>query len=335
MRAFVTGGSGFLGRNLLAALREGGDDVRALARSTAAMDVVARLGATPVRGDLGTPDAMRDGMAGCDVVLHAAALLDRAGSAAQYHQVNVDGTRNVLAAARAAGVPRLVYVSTEAVLFGGGPLRGVDETHPRPPHPIGLYGTTKGRAEGEVLAANGQGLATVVVRPRFIWGEGDTTVLPQLVQAARDGTFLWIGGGRYLTSTCHVRNVCEGLILAAERGRPGEIYFVTDGAPVEFRAFATALFRSQGVEPGDRSVPPWAGRLAASVAETAWHLLRLRGAPPVDRAAFATIGEEVTVSDAKARRELGYRGAVTMEAGLAGMAAASRAAGVRPPSVGA
>jgi nucleoside-diphosphate-sugar epimerase len=321
MRAFVTGGSGFVGRNLIAALRERGDEVFALARSDAAAAAVRQAGAQPVPSDLSDEAALRAGMAGCDVVFHAAAQVGDWGRYEDFYRVNVLGTSHVLAAARAAGVPRLVHVGTEAVLVGIGARRIVqaDETWPRAARPLGLYPLTKGLAEERVLAANGPDLATVIVRPRLIWGSGDTTVLPQLVRAVRAGQFMWIDGGRYLTSTCHVANVCEGLILAAERGRGGEIYFLTDGAPVEVRSFCTALLRTQGLEPGDRSLPRPVVRAIAWAAELAWRGLRLKGAPPITRTAVRLIGEEVTVSDAKARRELGYASTVSREAGLAEM----------------
>src|SRR6185436_2542944 len=115
-RAFVTGGSGFLGRNLIAALRERGYEVRALARSAAARAAVEAAGATAVAGDLDDSAALAAGMAGCAVVFHTAARVNEWGPPAEFAQVNVAGTRRVLAAARAAGVPRLVQVSTEAVL---------------------------------------------------------------------------------------------------------------------------------------------------------------------------------------------------------------------------
>src|SRR4051812_38112289 len=121
LRAFVTGGSGFVGRNLIAALRESGAQVRALARSAAAMQAVERAGAEPVAGDLDDEAAMRAGMAGCDVVFHAAAQVGDWGNFADFYRANVAGTEHVLAAARASGVPRLVHVSTEAVLVGGPP----------------------------------------------------------------------------------------------------------------------------------------------------------------------------------------------------------------------
>src|SRR5437763_2396961 len=105
-----------------------------------------------------------------------------------------------------------------------------------------------GLAEAAVLAANGEGLETVVVRPRLIWGDGDTSVLPDIVAAVKRGRFVWLGGGRYLTSTCHVDNVVEGALLAAERGKPGEIYFLTEGATVEFRNLMTRLLHTPGID---------------------------------------------------------------------------------------
>ncbi|MDR3418445.1 MAG: NAD-dependent epimerase/dehydratase family protein [Nevskia sp.] len=320
MKVFVTGGSGFVGRNLIVMLAARGDTVAALARTPAAMRTVRELGAEPVTGDLDDLQAMQAGMAGAGAVVHCAAKVEDWGDPAEFHRINVEGTGRVIAAARAAGVPRLVHVSTEAVLADGTPIRNADETRPRAPHPIGLYPATKAEAEKLAVAASGPGLDVMVVRPRFIWGKGDTAILPKLVEVMRKKQFAWIGGGRYLTSTCHVRNVCEGILLAAERGKPGEIYFLTDGAPVEFRGFITAMAATQGVDAGTRQIPRGLVYAFAAAGEFLWRVLPLKGRPLVSRTAVILTGEEVTVNDAKARRELGYRGLVSREAGLAEMA---------------
>jgi nucleoside-diphosphate-sugar epimerase len=323
-RVFVTGGSGFLGRALLAALRERGSTVRALARSEAAAAAVRAAGAEPVRGDLEDERALRAGMEGAGVVYHAAAKVELWGRREDFLRITVGGTERVTAAAQAAGVPRLVHVSTEAVLAGEAPLVDVDERTPLPERPVGLYPLAKGLAEQRALAANGSGLTTVVVRPRFIWGRGDTVLLPGLIAAMKSGAWFWFCGGRHRTSTCHVRNVCAGLILAAEKGRGGEIYFLTDGAPLEFRDFVTRLVRTQGVEPPAREAPRWLGDALAAGGEGLFRLLRLRGAPPLTRTAMKLFFGEVTVRDAKARRELGYHAVVSIEEGLAELAAEPR-----------
>ncbi len=126
-------------------------------------------------------------------------------------------------------------------------------------------------------SANREGFETVALRPRFVWGRGDTTLLPEMVETVEAGKWAWIGGGRNVTDTTHVDNVVEGLVLAAEKGRPGEAYFVTDGEPVVFREFVTALLQTQGVEPPGRSIPAWTAAPMARVAETAWKVLPLSG----------------------------------------------------------
>ncbi|MEK6229472.1 MAG: NAD-dependent epimerase/dehydratase family protein [Actinomycetota bacterium] len=108
---------------------------------------------------------------------------------------------------------------------------GADETWPLRPDSPAHYSATKAMAEQRVRRAAGNGFETVVVRPRLVWGPGDTTLLPPIAKAMDSGRFAWIGGGRHLTSTTHVDNVIEGLMLGAERGRSGEAYFVTDGDP--------------------------------------------------------------------------------------------------------
>ena len=126
------------------------------------------------------------------------------------------------------------------------------------------------------MSANRDGFETVVIRPRFVWGRGDTTLLPTMVELVRAGRFAWIAGGNHLTATTHVDNTVEGLMLGAERGRPGEVYFVTDGEPVSFREFVSALLRTQDVEPPTRSIPRPVAATAAGVGEAVWRLARLR-----------------------------------------------------------
>ncbi|MCP3142815.1 NAD-dependent epimerase/dehydratase family protein [Pyxidicoccus xibeiensis] len=316
MRAFVTGGSGFVGRNLITALRARGDSVRALARSSTAVAAVTEAGAEPFEGDLSDADKLRPGMEGCDTVFHAAAYVKSWGPREAFYEANVRGTERVLEAARAAGVKRFVHISTEAVLVDGRQLVKVNETWPVPERPIGDYPSTKAEAERLVLSVNSPEFTTVAVRPRFVWGRGDTSLLPEFVEAVRSKRFMWFGGGRYLSSTCHVANCVEGALLAAEKGRGGEAYFLTDGEPVVFRDFITKLLATQGVDAGTRSVPAGLASLLATLGDLLWGTLHLGGRPPLSRTEFLLMGREVTVSDEKARRELGYEGRRSIEEGL-------------------
>ena len=317
MRAFVTGGSGFLGRNLIPYLKEKGWEVRALARSTNAAAAVRASGAEPALGDITAEAGLVDHLRGCDAAFHAAAWADDWGEKAVAWEANVTGTERMLAAARAAGVKRFVHVSTEAVLVGGKRIVRATEDWPYPSRSLGLYTLTKREAEKRARAASVPGFDVMTVRPRFIWGKGDTTLVPRFVEASKSGALKWIAGGRYLTSTCHVRNVCEGMVKAAEKGSPGEVYFLTDGEPMEFREIITALLKREGVDANVGSVPKFVAHSGAIVMDAAWRLLRLKGRPPLPHASFHLMGEEVTVVDAKARRELDYSAETTVARGLA------------------
>lgn len=316
---FVTGGSGYIGRNLIRGLRAAGFGARALARSDSSAAVVQMLGATPVRGDVLDAAALRAGMAGCWGLLHAAADTGHAGYDAEQERINVQGTQTVFAAARAAGVQRAVQISSEAVLADGRPIVRADESWPMPAGHAGGYSRTKALAEQAALAQGADGMVVCVIRPRFVWGRDDTSALPEIVAAVRSGRLKWIDGGNYLSSTAHVANVVAGALAALERGGQGQVYFITDGEPVRFRQFLSDLLATRGVAPPTGSVPRW---LLKAVIGAGTALQGMTGGlvkPPISRQEYATVGHEVTVLDMRARRELAYEPVITMAQGLAEM----------------
>jgi nucleoside-diphosphate-sugar epimerase len=314
--AFVTGGSGFIGGRLIGRLVREGWRVRALSRSDSSGAKISALGAEPVEGDLGDVAGMRAGAQGCEYAFHAAAHLGEWGTREEFERDNVGGTRNALEGSRAAGVRRFVHVGTEAALLAGEPLVNVSEDAPLRPDSKALYPATKAMAEQAVRSANGDGFETVVVRPRLVWGPGDTTIVPSLAAAIERKRFSWIGGGGHLTATTHVDNTVEGLVLGATRGQPGGVYFVTDGEPAVFRQFITDLLRANGIEPPDRNTPAPVARFAAAASEGVWKAFRLKGSPPVTRLAYWLSAQECTIDISRARSELGYEPVRTREDGL-------------------
>jgi nucleoside-diphosphate-sugar epimerase len=143
------------------------------------------------------------------------------------------------------------------------------------------------------------------------------------VQAVEKGRFAWIGGGHHRTSATHVDNVIHGLILGAERARPGGVYFVTDGEPVVFRDFVTELLGTQGVTPGDRNMPAPLARAMAAGSEGAWRTFRLGGSPPITRLAYWLSAHECTLDISRARDELGYEPVRSMPEGMQELRSAS------------
>lgn len=331
-RAFVTGGSGFVGGRLIERLTSDGWRVRALARSRASAEKIRAAGAEPVVGDLEDLDAMRRGADGCSLAFHAAAHLGEWGPRQEFMRVNVRGTENALSSCREAGVGRFVHVSTEAGLLAGQALVDVDESAPLRPDSKAPYSATKALAEQAARDANGAGFETVVIRPRLVWGRGDATILPSLVRAIHKGRFAWIGGGVHKTSTTHVDNVIHGLMLGAEKGRPGGVYFVTDGEPVVFREFITELVSTQGIEVPDRNMPVHLARFAAAASEGLWWTLRLKGQPPVTRLAVWLSSQQCTIDISRARSELGYEPVKAIPEGMAELrlAAADTASAGQP-----
>jgi nucleoside-diphosphate-sugar epimerase len=289
--------------------------VHALARSERAAARVRELGAEPAMGDLGDRDAMRAGAEGCELAFHAAAKVEDWGDPADFERLNVRGTQNVIDACRDAGVRRLVHVGTEAALMVGQPLINVDESAPLRPDSAALYSSSKAKAEQLVRDAGG--LETVVVRPRFVWGRGDTSLLPTIIEMVTSGRFRWIGGGGQLSATTHIDNTVEGLWLAATKAPAGSVYFVTDGEPAVFREFLTELLATQGVTVPDKSVPAGVARVAAAASERIWRLLKRPGPPPLTRFAVWVSSQECTIDISRAERELGYRPVISRETGLA------------------
>jgi nucleoside-diphosphate-sugar epimerase len=318
--AFVTGGSGFIGGALIERLRAEGWEVRALSRSDEAAEKVRAHGALPVSGDIEDEVMMRVAAGDAEVAFHAAAKVDDWGDPDEFERLNVQGTANVITACREAGVRRLVHVGTEAALMAGQPLVQVNEDAPLRPDSPALYPSTKAKAEQLVRAANGNGLETVVIRPRFVWGRGDTTLLPALVELVRSGRFRWVGGGGQLTATTHIDNTVEGLWLGATKAPAGSVYFVTDGDPVVFREFVSRMLETQDVEPPTGSMPAGVAGGVARVTERLWRLLGRSSAPPLTRFTVWVSSQECTIDIGRAERELGYRPVRSRDEGLAELA---------------
>lgn len=317
MRVFVTGGSGFVGGHLIERLVRDGHEVLAMARSPRSAATVEAFGARAVEASLGA--LKPEHLEGVEVLVHCAAFVEEWGTRAQFFEVNVEGTRNALDVAAAAGVRRFVHVGTEAALFDGADLVGIDESRPYPDRHRFLYSESKAAAEALVLRSNGlRGMTTVSIRPRLVWGPRDTSVLPTVTRMARDGSFAWLDGGRHRTSTCHVANLVEALVLALERGEGGRPYFVTDGETRTIRETLSALAKTQGVVLPSRSLPGWLARPLSSLMEGLWSLVGRT--PPMTRFAITMMSRTVTVKDDAARRDLGYRPIVSIAQGLAAMA---------------
>jgi hypothetical protein len=245
MNIFITGASGFVGGAFAKAVA-GRHTLTAMSRSEASDAKIRAAGATPVRCTLDDVTAAQ--MQGADAGVHCAAYVEEWGPWSDYWRINVDGTKRMLAAAKEAGVKRFVHIGTEAALFYGQDMRNVDETTPLALNSPFPYSRTKAHAEKAVREANdpAKEFETIDVRPRFVWGPDDETILPAVKSMAEQGRFAWIGGGRNKTSTTYIGNLSYAIELALTNGKSGEAYFVLDGPPVVFRELLTRMAAAAG-----------------------------------------------------------------------------------------
>ncbi|MFZ2487114.1 MAG: NAD-dependent epimerase/dehydratase family protein [Anaerolineae bacterium] len=226
--ALVTGASGFVGANIVAALNEAGWQVRTLLRKTSSHAGLAGLAYTPVLGDVTDPASLQPAMQGCTAVFHAAGVVAdywNQDKTLTYH-VNVDGTRNVVEAALMAGVPRLVFTSSQAALGFSTGQQPVDETHTFNLHPrVYPYGHSKHLAEQVVQTAVQRGLHAVIVNPSVVLGPRDATLYnSQIILNIQAGRLPLVPAGG--VNVVDATDLARGHLLALQKGRPGERYLL-------------------------------------------------------------------------------------------------------------
>lgn len=322
MKIFITGASGFVGGAAARTLARD-NEVLALSRSEKSDATIKALGATPVRGDLKSIDAAM--LRGVDAVVHCAAKVETWGPMKEFIDINVKGTERLLTAAKKAGVKRYVHIGTEAALFYGQAMNDLDETAPMAFSSPLPYPRSKALAERAVRAANADDFTTIVLRPRFIWGPGDQTLLPALKAMVKASRFTWIDKGRALTDTVHVDNVVHAIKLALTQGKGGEAYFITDGGdPISFRDMMTKMAATIGLQLPDKNMPGWLARGAAGLLDFIWRLTLRRTPPPIDPHTAALLSRNCTLKIDKARRDLGYEPVITRDAGIAALMQAGR-----------
>jgi nucleoside-diphosphate-sugar epimerase len=326
MTILVTGGAGFLGQALCRGLLERGHRVRSFQRHHSAE--LQAMGVEQVLGDLADADAVREAALGCVAIFHNAAKAGAWGSYDSYYRPNVIGTDNVIAACRAHGIRKLVYTSTPSVTHRAtNPVEGgTAETVPYGEHFKAPYGTTKTIAEKAVLAANGPNLATVALRPRLIWGPGDNQLLPRLVERAKAGRLRLIDGGRNRIDTTYIDNAAQAHFDAFDHLEPGaacagKAYFISNAEPRESREIVNALLAAVGAPTVTKTLPFAAAYAIGAVCEALWHVLPLKGEPPLTRFLAEQLSTTHWYSMAPATRDFGYVPKVTIEQGLERLAA--------------
>lgn len=322
MKAFLTGATGYVGGEVARQLRERGDDVVALVRTPSKAERLRELGCALVEGDLEAVEAMRHAAEGCDAVFHIAGMYEVGiprSRRSEMFDANVGGTDHALDAAAAAGVPRVVYVSTINV-FGntGGSVHPADRVPERREF-LSTYDETKYLAHRVAERRTEDGVPVIIVSPGGIYGPDDPSDLGTQLDNLRRGRRMPVGLDDVGLNMLHVEDAARGIILAHDKGDIGE-HYVLGGQIGTLADFLGTAARLLGRRP-PRSLPTPLIKMAIPFGRLVG---RAMGTNPNLRE-LIRVADGVTywASDEKARRELGYDPR-DLETGLRDTLAASR-----------
>jgi 2-alkyl-3-oxoalkanoate reductase len=310
MKVLVTGGNGFLGRAIVAELKQRGHQVSSASRRPS--PELDALGVRTLTCDLRNSAHVERALQGVDAVVHSAALTGLSGAREDFVRTNVEGTRFVLEACRQHGVKALVYTSSPSVVFDGRDHKNGDESLPYARRYLAAYPATKAQAEREVLAANGARLATLALRPHLVLGPGDAHLMPRLVARARAGRLKVVGNGQNEVSFTWLENAAAAHADALERLAPGapgagRAYFVAQKEPVRLWSWLAELFTRAGLPPPAGRVSRTGAYAAGALCELVWSLTRRPGEPPMTRFLAQQLAASHSYSCAALERDFGYR----------------------------
>jgi nucleoside-diphosphate-sugar epimerase len=320
VKIFLTGATGFIGSHFLKHCLAAGHGVTCSVRSPHQADAIRALGASPWEGDLQNQVELRLALAGFDVFIHAAGCRDLAAPADFLEQSNTVLTQQVVDAAAKAGVPRFIYISAASVAMGDPmPLLDATESSLIVLRDYLPYNRSKALAEASVLAVQQTAMKVVVLRPSFVWGKGDS-IDTEIGPASNRGQFGWFSQGHYPFATCSIANLCDALQLAMQYTQSEHVFNISDGEPVDFRAFMTERLKASGFRVPTLSVPRKLAWWLGAFTETGWKYLPMPGKPPIVREMVRLMGFPFTVSIERARRELGYRAVHSIKVGMSHIA---------------
>ena len=318
MKVLVTGTSGLLGRSVAVLLRDRGDQVSVLQRTPSGL-----AGVDEFLVDLADRPAVSAAVEGHDAVVHLAAKVDVVGRWADYERVNLDGTDTIVSGCRAAGVGRLVHVSSPSVAHAGRSLVGVGAGPADPTAARGAYARSKAFAEQLALSADDPGrLSVIVVRPHLVWGPGDQQLVGRIVDRARAGRLPIIGSGAPLVDTTYLDNAAEAIVAAldaAERAH-GERLVISNGEPRPIGELVDAICRAAGVEPPHRRIVTPLALLAGSVTQTAFAARTTLGvaptSPPLTRFLVEQLSTAHWFDQRRTREVLGWTPRISLDEGF-------------------
>lgn len=315
----ITGAGGLVGSYLAQACVNRGYKVKALIRNGSDSSFLEKLGVEVVRGDLQDESLPKEATLGVDTVFHCAAKVGDWGSINSYRQVNVEGLRKLLNSLEPSQIHRFIHFSSLGVYEARHHYQTDESTPPPEQH---FDGYTQSKVESEKLALQyhrEKGYPVVVLRPGFIYGPRDRTVLPRLMQKLKTKEVKYIGSSSYAMNNIFVGNLVHAAFLALDNPKAvGEVFNLTDGEKTSKKRFITSIAKGMNLpSPFFIPVPLWLAKLIASSMEKKALKNGAQQAPKVTRANIKFLGLNLDFSIEKAKRILGYAPIKTFDEGIA------------------
>ena len=317
MKALVTGGTGFLGGALTRRLQNMGWDVTALGRNGNILKQLESQGIKTIQANIEDERVMRKACRDQELVFHCAALPSPWGNFEAFYQANVIGTRNVIRGCAENKIQRLVYVSTPSLYFGYSSRLNVRESDPLP-KPVSNYAATKILAEQEFDKAHADGLAVIAIRPRAIFGPGDTVIFPRLIPRLKSGRLPIPGDGENVVDLTYIENVVDALLLCAESPAStlGKKYNISNGEPVKLWKLVERICKELDIKFPTRKISYHTANSLAILLETIYGLLPTRPEPPLTRVSVSMIAHSTSLDISAAKNELGYQPKISIDEGF-------------------
>lgn len=316
MKCLVTGGGGFLGREITERLLARGDEVISVSRSV--HHELEQLGAQSLAIELNEREPLQAALQGIDVVFHTAAKAGIWGPRKDYWRTNFAGTLNLIEHCRKAGVAKFVHTSSPSVTFDGSDHVRASNNLPYAKKFLAAYPASKAAAERVVLQANGHGgLQTVALRPHLIIGARDPHLVPRIIERARSGTLRIVGSGENEVTLCAVENAAHAHLLAADALKndsphAGRAYFIGQEQPVQLWPWIQDLLTRLGIDPPRGRISAGAASAMGALCEVTWSALGRKSDPPMTRFLAAQMSRSHSYDMAPARRDFGYEEIVSL-----------------------
>ena len=316
MRSLVTGASGFIGSHIAEYLKKQGEDVVALVRKTSNVEFLNSIGVELRYGELIDPDSLKKAMEGVDVVYHSAAVVDEWVTREAARKANVEGTKNILEAAKAAGVKRFIFVSSLAVL-------GMRDHHGTPadaPYYKAGDPYIDTKIDSEQLALDyykTYGLPVTIVRPGFVFGPRDDKLIPRIVDKLESKKFMFVGDGKNRINAVYVENLTDAIIAAAKAENTiGQKYNVTNGSEMNIENFIYNIADMWNIKRPEKHVPKPVAYFLCSILEGVARAVKAKNPPLITKTRIKFLSLNLDFDIGKTRKDLRYDPRISIEEGL-------------------